>query len=88
MRLKENIKLSKSCTGDTITVLTFDDGNDTPVENIPIRVLAIDLGNGTTEYLATNMFSSEYSPSDFKELYFLRWGLELKYGELKTQLLL
>ena len=25
---------------------------------------------------------------DFKELYFLRWGCELKYYELKTQLLL
>ena len=88
MRLKENIKLSKSCTGDITTVLTFDNGKDTPPENIPVRVLAIDLGNGTTEYLATNMFSSEYTPSDFKELYFLRWDLELKYGELKTQLLL
>ena len=88
MRLKENINLSKSCKGDTTSVLIFDDDDKTQPESIPVRVLAIDLGNGTTEYLATNIFSKEYVQSDFKELYFLRWGLELKYGELKNQLLL
>lgn len=83
MRLKEDYRLSKSCSGDTTSFLENEDE-----ELIRIRVLSVDLDNGTTEYLATNLFDSEYTYEDFKELYFLRWGLELKYGELKNQLLL
>jgi hypothetical protein len=83
MRLKENFRLSKSCTGDTTSWLGNEDE-----EKIKIRVLSIDLGNGTTEYLATNLFDAEYTQKDFKELYFQRWPIELKYGELKNQLLL
>ena len=59
-----------------------------PPVKIPVRVISIDLGNGTTEYLATNLFNKEYTRHDFKELYFKRWNLELKYNELKNQLLL
>lgn len=88
MRLKENINLSKSCKGDTISSLIFsDDGESNPVI-IQVRVLAIDLGNGTTEYLATNLFTQNYTANDFKDLYFMRWGCETKYSELKNQLLL
>ena len=87
MRLKENIRLSKSCKGDTISSIEFSDSGETTAV-IRVRVLAIDLGNGTTEYLATNLFSKDYTSEDFKELYFMRWSLELKYGEIKNQLLL
>jgi hypothetical protein len=83
MRLKEDYRLSKSCNGDTTSFLGKEGE-----EKIKIRVLAIDLGNGTTEYLATNLFNPDYTREDFKELYFLRWGCELKYDELKNQLLL
>ena len=88
MRLKEDIRLSKSCKGDTISTLEFtEDGTNMPV-SIRVRVLAINLGNGTTEYLATNLFNKDYTAKDFKELYFMRWGCEVKYSELKNQLLL
>ena len=84
MRLKENINLSKSCTGDNSSILPAS--SDYP-ETI-IRVIAVDLGNGTTEYLATNILDNTLTTLDFKELYFLRWGCETKYYELKILLLL
>ena len=88
MRIKENIRLARSCKGDSVLSLDFDgDRSHSPVK-IPVRVISIDLGNGTTEYLATNLFNKEYTRNDFKELYFKRWNLELKYNELKNQLLL
>ena len=88
MRLKEGIRLSGSCTGDTVSNLTFEDDETDETVTVRIRVIAVDLGNGTTEYLATNIFDTRYTPRDFKELYFMRWSLELKYNELKNQLLL
>ena len=88
MRLKEKYRLAKHCKGDSLLSLEFEEcGSGQPVI-IPVRVLAIDLGNGTTEYLATNLFDKGYTRDDFKELYFMRWSLELKYNELKNQLLL
>lgn len=88
MRIKEGIRLSKSCKGDSVLSLRFDGDDETTPKDLSVRVLAIDLGNGTTEYLATNLFDAAYSIEDFKELYFMRWNLESKYYELKTQLLL
>ena len=88
MRLKEKYRLAKHCKGDSLLSLEFEEcGSGQPVI-IPVRVLAIDLGNGTTEYLATNLFDKGYTRDDFKELYLMRWSLELKYNELKNQLLL
>ena len=88
MRIKENIRLARSCKGDSVLSLDFDGDRSHPPVKIPVRVISIDLGNGTTEYLATNLFNKEYTRNDFKEPYFKRWNLELKYNELKNQLLL
>lgn len=88
MRIKEKLKLAKSCKGDTVSSLHFSNGRSKPAVDIPVRVVSVDLGNGTTEYLATNIFDKSYTQDDFKELYFKRWNLELKYNELKNQLLL
>lgn len=88
MRLKEGIKLAKSCSDDSLDSLEFNDAGSMQPVHIPVRVLSIDLGNGTNEYLATNLFDQEYTRDDFKELYFMRWNCELKYNELKNQLLL
>ena len=88
MRLQERTRLSKSCKGDTVSFLEFKDADDPAPVKIKVRVIAVDLGNGTTEYLATNLFNKEFTVSDFKDLYFMRWNVELKYNELKNQLLL
>ena len=39
-----------------------------------------------TETLVTNIYDNTITPSKFKGLYFLRWGVESKYKELKNRL--
>lgn len=53
--------------------------------DVPIRVLEIPLGDGTKEYLATNLFDPAVTKDMFRELYFYRWPVELKYKELKSR---
>lgn len=55
-------------------------------EDIKIRVIEVTLGDGTKEYLATNLFDSHISQKMFRELYFYRWPVETKYKELKSRL--
>ena len=83
MRLKENYNLAKECKGDSIQFLKGNPKEDT--EDVEVRVVAIPLDSGETEYLATNVFDKSLTPKDFKVLYFLRWPIESKYGELKNQ---
>ena len=87
MRLKESLKIVKTCKGRSLsTVLPGNPKKGT--KDIPIRVISVDLGNGTTEYLATNIPEEEIPLDCYKELYFKRWPIELKYNEIKNQHLL
>lgn len=55
--------------------------------SINLRLVKIPLSTGETEVLATNLFQSEtYSIADLKEVYALRWGIEIFYGTAKNQL--
>jgi hypothetical protein len=51
-----------------------------------MRVVHIPLDNGVVETLITNLLDSSLSMEDFKYLYHLRWGIEVKYDELKNKL--
>ena len=51
-----------------------------------IRVIKVKLSNEITETLVTNIYDDALTTSKFKELYFLRWGVESKYKELKSSL--
>ena len=82
MRLKEGYTLSKNCKGDTITIMTGNQSDNT--EDISIRVIEVILDDGTREYLATNLFDKSITKDMFRELYFHRWPVELKYKELKS----
>ena len=84
MRLKQNYNIAKKCFGDIITVLPGNTKDGT--EDIKIRVIEVTLGDGTKEYLATNLFDSHISQKMFRELYFYRWPVETKYKELKSRL--
>ena len=84
IRLKQNYNIAKKCFGDIITVLPGNTKDGT--ENIKIRVIEVTLGDGTKEYLATNLFDSHISQKMFRELYFYRWPVETKYKELKSRL--
>lgn len=84
MRLKDKLKIARSSHGDTITVLPGNPKIGT--EDMMVRVIAVPLESGETEYLATNIFDKSFSAEMFKELYFLRWPCESKYYELKYRI--
>ena len=54
--------------------------------NTKIRVLKFDLESGEKEVLITNLFDEDLGIKDFKALYFKRWGIEVKYNEIKNKL--
>ena len=81
MRLQEKVKMTRYAHGDIITVLPGNAKAHT--DDIKIRVIAVPLESGETEYLATNIFDKSITADMFKELYFLRWPVESKYYELK-----
>ena len=82
MRIKEAVKLSKSCHGDTICSLSDGTSEDNDVK---VRVIEVLLDDGSKEYLATNLFDKSITKEMFRELYFLRWPVEVKYFELKER---
>lgn len=53
-----------------------------------IRVLKFQLPSGETEMLITNISDKAFKHEDFKELYFKRWPVEIKYDTVKNKLLL
>lgn len=55
-------------------------------KNIKIRVLRFILDSGEEEILITNLLIEDFGIKDFKVLYFKRWGIEVKYNELKNKL--
>ncbi|MDA6072837.1 IS4 family transposase, partial [Flavobacterium sp. AC] len=55
--------------------------------SIKVRLVRVDLPGGEIEILMTSLLDSQIYPSNiFKELYFLRWGIETFYDELKNKL--
>lgn len=54
-------------------------------ESFKIRLVKVILDNGEIEVLATSLLDEEkYPPTEFKDLYFLRWGIETNYDHLKN----
>ena len=84
MRLKDKINIARASHGDTVVALEGNSKEGT--DDIEVRVIAVPLESGETEYLATNIFDKNFTPEMFKELYFLRWPCESKYYELKYRL--
>jgi len=64
------------------TVVLRKEGND----DITIRVIKILLSSGETETLITSLIEKDMSIDDFKELYFMRWPVEIKFDEVKNKL--
>jgi hypothetical protein len=56
-------------------------------EPFKIRLVKVILDNGQVEILATSLLNEEkYSFREFKNLYFLRWGIEVNYDHLKNNI--
>jgi len=54
---------------------------------LTVRFVRVVLDTGEYEVLVTSLLDQQtYPPADFKELYYLRWGIETFYGILKTRL--
>jgi hypothetical protein len=51
-----------------------------------IRIINVVLPTGEVEKLITNLYDKSFSPNDFKDLYFRRWGIETRYNFLKNRL--
>lgn len=84
MRVKKSSSFVKKMTGDDICT---DFGPVYPKgAQVHIRALRIPLETGESEYLITNIFDPGITLAMFGELYFLRWKIETKYGELKSRL--
>ena len=47
-----------------------------------LRVINVELETGETEKLVTNLYENDIN---FKDLYFKRWGIEVKYCQLKSR---
>lgn len=58
------------------------------VYRLPLRVVCIQLDTGTYEYLITNLPSDDFSVSDLKKLYHMRWNIETSFRNLKYALAL
>lgn len=54
-------------------------------ETLKLRAIHFELPDGTIEYLVTNLMANSFTVHNFKELYFLRWGIESKYKEFKSR---
>jgi hypothetical protein len=55
---------------------------------IKFRVLRFMLDSGVEEVLVSNLLDKSLGIQQFKELYFKRWGIEVKFNELKSRLLI
>lgn len=76
VRKKFNLNIDELTIGDHRCMLG----------QIPIRVVKFLLPSGETETLITDLFDKNLGESAFKALYFKRWPIETKYGELKHKL--
>ena len=66
---------------------SFKDKDYTKDSTVKVRLLRFELPGGEVEVLMTTLLDSKKYPTKmFKELYFLRWGVETFYDELKNKL--
>ena len=54
-------------------------------KTLKMRIINVILPTGETEKLVTNIMDEKLTNEDFKKLYFKRWGIEVKYNQLKSR---
>lgn len=78
----------------TFSSITQRDGEDFTMdyrprgykEPVKLRIVRVALEDGAVETLATNLYGAGITLDMFHKLYFLRWGVESKYYELKERI--
>lgn len=85
--------LAGKSSDDQVVTLTMParlaerEGSQGLPTSLTIRFVRVTLDNGEYEVLATSLTDQQsYPAADFKELYYMRWGIETFYGVLKTRL--
>ena len=81
MRVSTSFKLVQSIDSDD-SILEYKLKGETK----KVRVLKIKLSEDVTEVLVANIYDKKITTIEFKELYFLRQGVESKYKELKSSI--
>lgn len=81
MRVSTSFKLAESLDSED-SILEYRVNGELK----KVRVIKIELSDGITETLVTNIYDESIKMEKFKELYFLRWGIESKYKELKCSI--
>ena len=86
--IKYLIRCPKTTMKEIVEAKSSDQTVKITVEKqvITARVLRFQLDSGEEEILVTNLIEESLNISEFKELYFKRWGIESKYDELKNKL--
>lgn len=82
VRLRKNVS-------SFVTKNIFNEGFFEMKENDKVykfRFLKLTLPSGEKELLATNLTHGELEDGLLSKLYFMRWGIETKYNELKSKL--
>jgi hypothetical protein len=82
MRVKANnfnSEIDKSNEPDQVVKLACNN------KTLVVRVINVVLPTGEIEKLVTNIMDENFSTEDFKVLYFKRWGIEVKYDQLKNR---
>ena len=82
-RVSSNFLKAVNEANKTDQLIEIKDSNGEP---LTVRVVNVILPNGTIEKLLTNVLDDTYTPEHFRELYNCRWGIEVKYRELKSRL--
>ena len=88
--VKEFVKSGKKSISTTLFPAqnqSFKEKGYTKESGLRIRLVRVDLPSGEIEILMTSLLDSQKYPSKiFKQLYFMRWGVEGFYDELKNKL--
>jgi len=79
--IQEFVPVSKSKTIKKLKELGFS------IKGVKLRMIRVNLPGGESEVLITSLLdSTKYSSRLFKDLYFLRWGVEEAYKKYKCRL--
>lgn len=82
-RTKENLMLENYHNIPTRGHYDHLEAGSKEVDRLSLRVLKFPIGEGTYEYIVTNLPACSFSLSTVKELYRLRWSHETAYRHLK-----
>jgi hypothetical protein len=82
MRLKSKFRLDidRLPLGDHQYTLTVEG------KSVQVRIVKFELPKGDIETLITNITDKRMGVNAFRKLYFMRWSIEVKYGDMKHKL--